>query len=546
MKKSHVPVLVVGAGAAGTMLTLELARRGVNVRTVDRLPKPGDTSKAITVHARTLEILERIDKRLVDRFLERGIHNKGYVLHFVDGAGQRSEVRPGIDFTTVDSRYNFLLVHRQSESEQYLREYTSAHYGVAPDWNTTCVDVQAGRERRHGDARERRRAGASALPLSRRLRWAEFSRAPRRRPRAGRERLQGHAASEPRRVLERFPRRRRLRALLRRHGSLRHDREAAGRVLSHAAQRSRRSGRPERDARAGLHAARRTSTSTASRSATSSGTRSGRASCGSRTRTATGRVFLAGDSAHIHSTTGGQGLNCCMQDAYNLGWKLAFVVKKLANASLLDTYEAGAPADRGASDLGRVVAARDLHGPRQGHRRARAEDPRSRVSRSRRRPLLGNFVHVPRSGAAAGARARGPRDRRPRARRRSRARPHAVRLDASSVVHAARAAGARERAGGAASELERARASLRVRARAARRAAERRRSRSATARATRIGCCCCGPTATSASAATRATSPRSRRGCTSGSRFEVLRLDAAAALTAALRAAILGALVVSA
>src|SRR6185295_18527570 len=53
-----------------------------------------------------------------------------------------------------------------------------------------------------------------------------------------------------------------------------------------------------------------------------------------------GRVFLAGDSAHVHSTTGGQGLNCCMQDAYNLGWKLAFVVKGFARPSLLDTYEA--------------------------------------------------------------------------------------------------------------------------------------------------------------------------------------------------------------
>jgi hypothetical protein len=52
-----------------------------------------------------------------------------------------------------------------------------------------------------------------------------------------------------------------------------------------------------------------------------------------------GRVFLAGDSAHIHSTTGGQGLNCCMQDAYNLGWKLAFVLRKYAKPSLLDTYE---------------------------------------------------------------------------------------------------------------------------------------------------------------------------------------------------------------
>jgi len=53
-----------------------------------------------------------------------------------------------------------------------------------------------------------------------------------------------------------------------------------------------------------------------------------------------GRVFLAGDSAHVHSTTGGQGLNCCMQDAYNLGWKLAFVVKHYARPALLDTYEA--------------------------------------------------------------------------------------------------------------------------------------------------------------------------------------------------------------
>jgi NADPH-dependent dioxygenase len=52
-----------------------------------------------------------------------------------------------------------------------------------------------------------------------------------------------------------------------------------------------------------------------------------------------GRVFLAGDSAHIHSTTGGQGLNCCMQDAYNLGWKLAFVVQGIARESLLETYE---------------------------------------------------------------------------------------------------------------------------------------------------------------------------------------------------------------
>ncbi|MCX4988898.1 MULTISPECIES: FAD-dependent oxidoreductase [unclassified Streptomyces] len=52
-----------------------------------------------------------------------------------------------------------------------------------------------------------------------------------------------------------------------------------------------------------------------------------------------GRVFLAGDAAHIHSPAGGQGLNTSVQDAYNLGWKLGAVLRGEAHESLLDTYE---------------------------------------------------------------------------------------------------------------------------------------------------------------------------------------------------------------
>ncbi|KOV67229.1 FAD-dependent monooxygenase [Streptomyces sp. MMG1121] len=52
-----------------------------------------------------------------------------------------------------------------------------------------------------------------------------------------------------------------------------------------------------------------------------------------------GRVFLAGDAAHVHSPAGGQGLNTSVQDAYNLGWKLAAVLRDGAAESLLDTYE---------------------------------------------------------------------------------------------------------------------------------------------------------------------------------------------------------------
>ncbi|MFF7261245.1 FAD-dependent oxidoreductase [Streptomyces sp. NPDC008159] len=52
-----------------------------------------------------------------------------------------------------------------------------------------------------------------------------------------------------------------------------------------------------------------------------------------------GRVFLAGDAAHVHSPAGGQGLNTSVQDAYNLGWKLGAVLRDGADAALLDTYE---------------------------------------------------------------------------------------------------------------------------------------------------------------------------------------------------------------
>lgn len=51
-----------------------------------------------------------------------------------------------------------------------------------------------------------------------------------------------------------------------------------------------------------------------------------------------GRAFVVGDSAHVHSPTGGQRMNCSVQDASNLAWKLSLVLRGLASPTLLSTY----------------------------------------------------------------------------------------------------------------------------------------------------------------------------------------------------------------
>ena len=58
------------------------------------------------------------------------------------------------------------------------------------------------------------------------------------------------------------------------------------------------------------------------------------------TRYRAGRVFLAGDAAHVHSPAGAQGMNTGIQDAVNLGWKLAQILRDGTDPALLDSYEA--------------------------------------------------------------------------------------------------------------------------------------------------------------------------------------------------------------
>jgi 3-(3-hydroxy-phenyl)propionate hydroxylase len=100
-----------------------------------------------------------------------------------------------------------------------------------------------------------------------------------------------------------------------------------------------------------------------------------------------GRVLLAGDAAHVHPPHGGQGLNTGVQDAVNLGWKLAQVVNKTTPESLLDTYHA----ERhpvGAQVLHNTMAQVALSSPDARHQALRVtmaellsmDEPRRRIA----------------------------------------------------------------------------------------------------------------------------------------------------------------------
>jgi 3-(3-hydroxy-phenyl)propionate hydroxylase len=100
-----------------------------------------------------------------------------------------------------------------------------------------------------------------------------------------------------------------------------------------------------------------------------------------------GRILLAGDAAHVHPPQGGQGLNTGVQDAVNLGWKLAQVVKRISPESLLDTYHA----ERhpvGARVLHNTMAQVALQSPGDRHQALRdtmtellsMDEPRKRIA----------------------------------------------------------------------------------------------------------------------------------------------------------------------
>jgi 3-(3-hydroxy-phenyl)propionate hydroxylase len=313
-------VVVAGGGPTGLMLAAELALAGVDVLVVERRGSQElDGSRSGGLHARTIEVLDQ--RGVAQRFLSEG------QLHPAVGYAQLM-----LDISDFPTRHNYVLALWQSHFERILAEWVLGDLGVpiirgrevlgfTQDGSGVDVEVSEGRSLRaeylvgcDGGRSVVRKGAAIDFPgLEPSTSWmiaeVEMDEQPElgfRRDRAGTHAIGRRAEGEPIRLV------------------------LTERRLEHGGQPSLDE---LRDALVGVYG---TDFGLRRASWISRFTDMARqAECYRR-----GRVLLAGDAAHVHPPHGGQGLNTGVQDAVNLGWKLAQVVKGTSPESLLDTYHA--------------------------------------------------------------------------------------------------------------------------------------------------------------------------------------------------------------
>ncbi|ASB91130.1 FAD-dependent monooxygenase [Bacillus sonorensis] len=123
-------ILITGAGPTGLVLALYLARRGVPLRIIDKNSGPGRTSRAMAVHARTLEFYRQLD--IADEAVAKGI--KVNELHIRGGSKEKGRAELG-DMGGGLSPYPFVLSFAQDEHEQFLLEKLKES-GIEVEWET--------------------------------------------------------------------------------------------------------------------------------------------------------------------------------------------------------------------------------------------------------------------------------------------------------------------------------------------------------------------------------------------------------------------------
>ncbi|MGH8878003.1 MAG: FAD-dependent monooxygenase [Stackebrandtia sp.] len=319
MISSEHAVVIAGGGPTGLMLAGELALAGVDVAIVERRTGPDlPESRAGGLHSRTIEVLDQ--RGIADRFLSRGEKSR-----FVGFGTSR------VDISDLPTRHNYMIGLWQNHTEHALAAWIDELgvpvyrgrdvTGFAQDDTGVDIDVSEGGRLRTeylvgcdgGRSLIRKTAGIefpgwdpSFSCLVAEAKVEEVPEWINRDPSGGARARTGTGDGTPVRLV-----------VVEQHvkpsgeASLRELREAL--IAQHGCDYGVCD--PTWISRFG----------DASRQATSYRDR---------------RVLLAGDAAHVHAPVSGQGLNLGVQDAVNLGWKLAQVVGGISPQSLLDTYHA--------------------------------------------------------------------------------------------------------------------------------------------------------------------------------------------------------------
>ena len=154
MTSDPVDVLVVGAGPTGLTLGAELSAHGVRPRLVDRAHDRVHESRALAIQPRTLEVLAGLG--ITDQLLEHGNRAVRLRIH----AGRRETAVPLFDFGLADTAYPYLLFLSQAETERILGDHLTT-VGITVERGVRLVDLQPGADAvsavlRHDDGREER------------------------------------------------------------------------------------------------------------------------------------------------------------------------------------------------------------------------------------------------------------------------------------------------------------------------------------------------------------------------------------------------------
>jgi 2-polyprenyl-6-methoxyphenol hydroxylase-like FAD-dependent oxidoreductase len=354
---NHAQVLVAGAGPVGLTLANELVRHGVSVRIVDMAAQRTDKSKALVLWSRSLELFD--DAGYVEPFLPAGFEVRGAQI------SNGKEVIGRVTFDSTDSRYDYALMIPQSETERILDERLNKH-GVKVERPVELTDFTD-----KGSMVEATLKKADGTTETITADWLVGCDGAHSTVRHGLNfAFEGNTLAtdwvlgdgpisglEPNDRLHIYWHRDGILAFFPIIGN-------RWRVVGDfgVAQGSGRRADPTLDEINQMMAQRSSPSMVMSDPVWLASFRINERKVKEYSK---GRVFLAGDAAHIHSPAGGQGMNTGMQDTFNLAWKLALVIKGSAKATLLDSYspERTAVGTRVLRNAGRMTELATLRNP---------------------------------------------------------------------------------------------------------------------------------------------------------------------------------------